>query len=431
MHALKDYYGMVRVLEDYPAVHQTFNLVPSMLLQIEDYVRGDAADGFLRLALKPAEALTQPEKEFILRYFFQANEQHLIGRYPRYAELYRILQQCQYNPAMAVSRFDTQLMRDLQVLSQLAWFDEEYLRNDVELAELAAKGRDYSLQDQALMGVKQHQALGKVIPVYREFANRGQIELSVTPFYHPILPLICDSNIAGVSHPYVPLPSQFRYPDDAKEQIARSIRYFDDRFGRRPRGMWPSEGSVSDDVFAMAANLGFGWVASDNGVLARTLNQAATPSLTYQPFLWEQGDSRIHVLFRDHFLSDLIGFVYSRMNPNAAAEHFLNEIRNNCRPILNEGRDALVPIILDGENAWEYYEQSGRPFLRSLYAMIYGASDISAVTVSEGLEAVKPRICKVSFPVHGSMPTSTCGSEPKKITKPGNTCWLPARLTSV
>ena len=398
MHALKDYYGMVKVLEEFPNVHQTFNLVPSLLLQIEDYVNGKASEEFQRLALKPAEALSQSEKEFIVRYFFQADERHLIGRYPRYAQLHGLLQQMQNNPQQAALRFDTQSVRDLQVLSQLAWFDEEYLRKDTEVAQLSWKGREYSLHDQALLGRKQQHALGNVIPVYKEFSKRGQIEISTTPFYHPILPLICDSNVAAVSHPYVPLPTQFRYPGDAHEQTTRAIDYFERLFGYKPKGMWPSEGSVSDEVLKIASEHGFQWLATDNGVLSQTLKEPATPSITYRPYVWERGENRIHVLFRDHELSDLIGFVYSKMDALTAAEHFLNEIRRNCKPILSEGRDAVVPIILDGENAWEHYEENGRPFLRYLYGMISSSSEISAVTVSEALEAVQPSVIGGIFP---------------------------------
>lgn len=398
LHALKDYYGMVKVLEEFPNVHQTFNLVPCLLLQIEDYVSGKASDAFQRLAFQPAESLTQSDKEFILRYFFQANEARLIGRYPRYAQLHGLMQSMQNNPQQAASQFDTQAMRDLQVLSQLAWFDEEYLRRDVEVSGLVDKGRDFSLQDQALLGRKQQDALANVIPAYRDSAKRGQIELSTTPFYHPILPLLCDSNIAAVAHPYVPLPSQFRYPGDAEEQISRAVDYFAQQFGHKPSGMWPSEGSVSDEVLKMASGVGFRWLATDNGVLSRTLQEPATPSITYQPYLWEQGGHRIHVLFRDHLLSDLIGFVYSKMDALAAAEHFLDEIRTNCAPLLSEGRDAVVPIILDGENAWEHYEESGRPFLRHLYGMISSAPEFSAVTVTEALEAVKPSTLTNIFP---------------------------------
>jgi alpha-amylase/alpha-mannosidase (GH57 family) len=398
MHALKDYYGMVKVLEEFPAVHQTFNLVPSMLVQIDEYARGEAADPFLRLALKPAEELSGRETNLILQYFFQANEERLIGRYPRYAELLRSRDRMQSNPHLTSAKFDVPMLRDLQVLSQLAWFDEEHLQNDGEVAALAAKGRDFLATDQALLGRKQQEALRKVIPVYREFAARGQIELSATPFYHPILPLLCDSNIAGISHPYVPLPSRFAYPGDAKEQLVRSRDFFEEKFGAPSIGLWPSEGSVSDQVLDMASELGFRWIATDNGVLARTLNQAATPALTYQPYLWEQNGRQIHVLFRDHYLSDLIGFVYSRMNAHAAAEHFLNEIRTNSRPIIDEGRDALVPIILDGENAWEYYQESGRPFLRHLYGLISDDRQMSAVTVTEALKTMPPTKLTGIFP---------------------------------
>src|SRR5690348_15234535 len=342
MHALKDYYGMVKILEEFPALHQTFNLVPSMLIQIEDYAQGTAADPFLRIAQKPAEELTSAEKEFALRYFFQANEQHVIDRYPRYAELLRALRKLNNNVQLAAQRFDVQMLRDLQVLSQLAWFDEEYLRNDNEIASLVARAQGYSREDQAFLGHKQRQACSNVIPIYGEFARRGQIELSTTPFYHPILPLLCDSNIAGIAHPYVPLPTQFSYPRDAELQLERACDHFVRLFANQPAGLWPSEGSVSDQVLGIAAERGFRWIATDNGILARTLARPADPFLSYQPFLWKQGGKSIHVLFRDHYLSDLIGFVYSRLEARTAAAHFLNQIHTNCEPILEAGRDAVV-----------------------------------------------------------------------------------------
>jgi alpha-amylase/alpha-mannosidase (GH57 family) len=403
LHALKDYYGMVKILDDFPDIHQTFNLVPSLVVQIEEYASGKASDPFLELALKPAEQLDLTEKEFILRYFFQANEERQIGRYPRYAELFRVLEQCQQVPRRAASLFDAQMLRDLQVLSQLTWMDEEYLEKDEEISDLAKKGRNYSREDQELMGRKQLQALGKVVPVYRDFAARGQIEISTTPFYHPILPLLCDSNIGAVSHPYLPLPSQFAYPGDAEEQLAHARTYFASAFGASksdqvPLGLWPSEGSVSDQTLEIASRLGFRWIASDDVVLARTLNAPVTPANTYQPYLWRQGEQQIHVLFRDHQLSDLIGFVYSKMGAREAAEHFLTEIRNNYRPLLKQGRDAVVPIILDGENAWEYYSENGRPFLRELYSRITSDPDMAALTMGEAIQAVPSRELTHIFP---------------------------------
>ena len=173
--------------------------------------------------------------------------------------------------------FGAQDFRDLQVLSQVAWFDEIFQERDDEVQGLVAKERGYSLEDQAVMARKQREILATVVPVYREFAARGQIEISTTPFYHPILPLLCDSNIAGMSHPGVALPSRFRYPHDARQQLKTAREFMEREFGRAPVGLWPSEGSVSDDALALAAEAGFEWAASDNGVLARTLHRTAGP----------------------------------------------------------------------------------------------------------------------------------------------------------
>lgn len=401
-HALKDYYGMVKILGEFPEIRQTFNLVPSMVAQIEEYAAGEASDPFLRCALKPAEQLTDSEAQFVLRYFFQANVDRLIYRYPRYAQLYELWRGADQKPERARRIFQTKDLRDLQVLSQLAWFDEEFLTHDEEVRELVAKERDYSIEDQALIGRKEREICAKVMPVYEEFANTGQIEVSTTPFYHPILPLLCDSDIARVAHPGVPLPTRFRYPDDARIQLERAREFMQGRTGTAPIGLWPSEGSVSDEALGLAAECGFTWAATDNGVLARTLNLPPSPETGYRPYLWrhatDHSTREMHMLFRDHELSDLIGFTYQRVPPKEAARHFLQKIRDNCSGILRSGREALVPVILDGENCWEYYAESGRDFLRELYRGILEDGRMEAVTVSEGLQRVEPAVIGHIFP---------------------------------
>ncbi len=392
MHALKDYYGMVKILEEFPDIHQTFNLVPSLVLQIAEYASGKAADPFLECATMPAQDLSEAQQEFALLYFFQANASRLIYRYPRYGELYDAWRKSGQNPQRARRVFSPRDIRDLQVLSQLAWFDEEFQDHDVEVQNLRAKERGYSLDDQAVMARKQIEIINRVLPVYKEFAGRGQIELSTSPFYHPILPLICDSNIAGVSHPYVPLPNRFAYPHDARWQLKSAREFIEREFGFAPAGLWPSEGSVSDETLAIAAEMGFEWAASDNAVLGQTLHKTAGPDLTYRSYLWKQQDRQIRMIFRDHFLSDLIGFVYSKMGAAEAAEHFLDRIRTNSQAEAGSGGDVLVPIILDGENAWEYYYLNGRPFLRELYSRISQSRDMAALTVSEALRADEPRV---------------------------------------
>lgn len=398
LHALKDYYGMVKILGNFPEIHQTFNLVPSMMVQIDEYASGAARDPFLRAALKPAEELTQEEQEFILRYFFQANISRMIYRYPRYGELFGMWRAADFNPSRARESFDAQDYRDLQVLSQLAWFDEEIQQHEPDVQQLVAKQRGYSRADQELVGAKQVEILGKVLPVYKEFAAAGQIELSVTPYYHPILPLLCDSDIARVAHPDVNLPTRFRYPEDAREQIVRARKYAVERLGHTPAGLWPSEGSVSNEALAIAAGAGFRWMATDNGVLSNTLKTIAGAWETYRPYVWRNSGHEMRLIFRDHFLSDLIGFVYSRMDAQSAARHFIDRIEENCRPLLAAGRDALVPIILDGENAWEHYDRGGREFLCELYRRIIEHPGMTALTVSEALERMEPAPIDHIFP---------------------------------
>lgn len=382
LHALKDYAGMVEILAEFPEIHQTFNLVPSMLLQIDEYATGKASDPFFDCAALPAEDLTEAQRRFVLKYFFQANVPRIINGNPRYRELHE-----------KRDDFSTQDLRDLQILNQLIWFDEDLRARDAELKALVEKGRNYSLQDQALMVRKQQEALAHVLPVYKAFAAKGQIEISTTPFYHPILPLVCDTEIASVAHPGVVLPRRFRYPDDAKEQLQRARSYMQEKLGVAPQGLWPSEGSVSDEALTLAADCGFRWAATDNGVLARTLNRDAGVDVTYQAYRWCKDGRELGMLFRDHYLSDLIGFQYAHMGAADAAEHFLARIRENCH-----GRDALVPIILDGENAWEWYEANGRPFLRELYRRISDDPSLESVTVAEALDRFEAKPLDHIFP---------------------------------
>jgi alpha-amylase/alpha-mannosidase (GH57 family) len=397
MHALKDYFGMVKMLDEFPDVHQNFNLVPSLITQIQDYVNGTAKDPFYDVAAKPAAELTPRERVFALRYLFQANHTHMISRYPRYRELHQKLRSVGEDPMKAEKYFLLQEIADLQVLSQLAWFDE-YFMDDPRVAELVKKGRGYNRSDQQAMLAVQRDILASVLPQYASAAQRGTIEISTTPFYHPILPLLCDTNIGRVSTPQLPLPRrQFRHPEDAREQIQRALDFHQKAFGVAPAGMWPSEGSVSNEVIEIASHLGVKWMATDEGVLGRSLNafferdgtghlQQAGANLLYNIYRYEQNEGSMHMVFRDHSLSDLIGFVYSGMPVRDAVQHFVRSIKDSARPVLNSGRDAVVSVILDGENAWEYYPYSGREFLRRLYDAIRQDAEIEPVTISEAIE---------------------------------------------
>ena len=396
LHALKDYYGMVKLLDEFPQVHQTFNLVPSLIAQIKDYETGVAQDPFLAVASRPANDLTYDERCFALQYLFQANPVHLIGRYPRYAELWERFKSSGSDPARAEKHFQSYDFTDLQVLSQLAWFDELFLQ-EPEVAELVRKGRGFSLDDQRFVIEHQRELIGRVLPAHAQAARDGQIEISTSAYYHPILPLVCDTNQGAASTLGLPLPqNRFRHPEDAREQLLRGLDLHENVFGQRPRGVWPSEGSVSEEVLTIASDLGVQWMATDEGVLSRTLGMSfmrdghgrlpdvAAASL-YTIHRYEKGATRMNLIFRDHAISDLIGFVYSGMPPQEAADHLMRSIRESAEPVLRSGSDAVFPIILDGENAWEYYPESGREFLRRFYDSLQNANDVEAVTVSEAI----------------------------------------------
>jgi alpha-amylase/alpha-mannosidase (GH57 family) len=396
LHALKDYYGMVKLLDEFPGMRQTFNLVPSLMVQLQEYVSGAARDPFFEAASRPAEEMDLAEKIFVLRYLFQANVDNMIGRFPRYRELWQDFHTRPQDLPAAAARLTHADITDLQVLSQIVWMDEFFLE-DPEIQELIKKGRGYSREDRQFVVSRERQFLAKVLPAYSSAARRGTIEISASPFYHPILPLVCDTDAGAVSHNGLPLPGrQFSHPEDAREQIERGLKLHEQVFGARPRGMWPSEGSVSNQALAIAHELGLNWMATDEGVLGRSLGTTfgryggglldpGAAEQLYRVYRWEQGAAAMNMVFRDHSLSDLIGFVYSGVPAREAAQDFVRRVKESARPLLEKGKTAVVSIILDGENAWESYPRSGREFLRRLYDGIQKDPQIEPLTVSEAI----------------------------------------------
>jgi alpha-amylase/alpha-mannosidase (GH57 family) len=394
LHALKDYWGMVDIMREFPRFHATFNVVPALGLQLEEYASGNFNEPWFSLAFKNAEELTREDKAEILARAFQVNHERLMSRWPRFVELHEWSRPA--GGAQALVTFTPRDWRDLQLLSQLAWTEESWLQKDPVVSKLATKGKDFSEKDKSALQQKQMELLRMVLPAYREAAQRGQIEISTTPFYHPILPLICDSDIARVANPGTPLPRRaFRHPEDAREQLQRARAYHERVFGGKPAGLWPSEGSVSDQALAIAAEEGFEWFGTDEGVLGRTLNVGffrdangipANADRLYKPWRVQLAGKGITGLFRDHHLSDLIGFVYGRMDAKSAAADLHGRLRHLGETV-QSGLPLTVCLFLDGENAWEYYPGNGREFLREFYGRIQGDQDFRALTASEATAA--------------------------------------------
>lgn len=394
LHGTKDYLDMVRILRDYPHIKQNFNLVPSLLEQIRDYAEKDARDLFLDLTMKEASDLEDEEKVFILENFFLANWDTMIKPLPRYNELLikRGLRVSKAELKRRIKYFSDSEFLDLQVLFNLVWIDPLLRGEDPFLNHLIEKGSGYTEEEKRELISKQYEILSMIIPEYKELNKKGQIELSTTPFYHPILPLLCDTNIARISNPEVKLPRRFSFSEDARSQIRDSLRFFEELFGYRPSGMWPSEGSVSEEVVRMMASEGVKWIATDEEILARSLGvtlrghsgSVLHPEILYSAYEYEG----LTIIFRDHKLSDLIGFVYSRWEPKTAAEDLISRL-NEIHSFLSGKGPHIVSIILDGENAWEYYRNDGHDFLRYLYDGLSKSERLKTTTVSEYLK-IKP-----------------------------------------
>jgi len=397
LHAIKDYYDIAAILDDFPYIKQTFNLVPSLLEQLEDYVGGTAMDKHLRLTLKDPSALTHEEKVFMLQNFFMANWDTMVKPYKRYFEL--LLKRGRFvslEEIKAVARrFSDPELMDLQIWFTLTWFGHISKSRDPDIKRLLDKGRDFSPEDKSMLLSKQRQLMGKVIPKYKELWNKDQIELTVTPYYHPILPLLVDTNSAKDAVPGIALPEQrFRHPEDAKYQINEAVSYMEKLFGKRPEGMWPSEGSVSEAIIPLVAGAGIKWIATDEEILAMSFGRKAGQRLAshelFKPYVLEREGGNLNIIFRDHALSDLIGFVYSKWNPRDAAADFISHLKGIRSSLPDDGNRYLVSIILDGENAWEYYRNNGWDFLSELYTMLSSDKQIRTTRVIDFLRENPP-----------------------------------------
>jgi alpha-amylase/alpha-mannosidase (GH57 family) len=401
LHATRAYHDMAWMLERHPGVRCTVNFTPVLLEQLEDYVEGRARDRFLELTARPPAELGPDERQAILRAFFMVDWDRHVRPVPRYWDL---LQKRGRDPrdgdlARAAASFTDAELTDLQVLFNLAWMGFGALADDPGLRALRGRGRGYSRDDVAYVLAAQRRILSEVVPRWRRLAERGQVELSTTPYHHPILPLLCDTDAARRALPGVALPPRFAHPEDARWHVREAIRSHARRFGAPPAGMWPAEGSVSPEALEVLASEGVRWAASDEGVLLHALPSDA-PRLRslYRPWKVAAGASEIAMLFRDRSLSDVIGFTYAKAPAKDAVSDFLAHLDAIGRAWASEGHagPATVGVFLDGENAWEHYPESGREFLDRLYAALEASEAVETVTLAEAaLAASGPPIPRI------------------------------------
>ncbi len=400
LHATKDYYDMAAILDEFPNVRLTINLVPSLLAQLDDFSKNQVSDPWLEKTLIPAKQLKEDDKVWILEHFFYCNWDTMIFPNKRYGELFEKRGRTSSREEIKRKRayFSAQDFLDLQVWFNLAWMDPYWQERDALVKDLYRKGQHFTEADKSALIDKQREICGMIAQKHKELWDRGQIEISTTPFYHPILPLLCDTDAAQIAMPGSLKPKQrFQHPEDAQLQVEKALDFMERTFGRRPAGMWPSEGSVSEETAAVLSRAGVRWAATDEGVLYHSMRIAGTPlqgrEQIYQPYRVQpesqtaSGGGSLDMIFRDHSLSDAIGFVYSRMDPQKAVEDFVGRVCKIADSIPQSDRPPLVSVILDGENCWEHYPRDGQDFLRALYGALSHHPRIQTTTVSGYLDA--------------------------------------------
>src|SRR5438874_1129665 len=390
LRCAKDYPKMATLLDAYPGVKQTFNLVPSLLAQIEDYTKGEYQDLFLNLSRRPAADLQLEERAFIVRWMREGPQMLRVQASPRYLEL---ASRQEDDP------FSVEDVRDLQVWFNLAWFDPEIVDADPGLSELKTKDSGFTEDDKRILFEIQLEIAAAVIPRYRELAERGQAELTFSPYYHPILPLISHVDSARTASPQIRLPQRhFSHREDAERQIDLGLHAFERMLGLRPRGMWPPEMAVGESVASLAVRAGVDWFVSDEEVLARSLEtgfardgegRVSQPGVLYKPYRMEREGREVSVIFRDALLSNLIGFDYHRMPALDAAADLMGRLRRIREQQADD--DYLVTIALDGENAWDFYPRDGHDFLNALYSELEADENIVTTTVSAFLDRSSDR----------------------------------------
>lgn len=380
LHAAKDYVDMVALVEEFPAVHQTFNLSPCLLEQVAWYGQGHR-DAWESLAGQPADSLNETDAAVLARQCTFAHPQRMVLPHPPYALLVDKVRRGQ--------RLRAGELRDLTVWFHLVWTDPRWRRTDPVLTALVEKGRAFTESEKADVLARHRALLDRMVPAYRAAQDLGHVELTASPYAHPILPLLIDSAVARAATPDLPLPDdRFASPEDMDDHLRRAVELFGRTFGRPPQGLWPSEGAVSEAIVPAVAGAGFRWMATDEALLWKSWDGSAARAALYRPYRVSAGGASLAVVFRDRILSDLIGFSYASQPAAAAADDFLRRLR----VVRDEaaGETPLVTVILDGENAWEHYPGDGEEFLRRVYDGVSRDPSLSGVTVSEHLAAHPP-----------------------------------------
>jgi alpha-amylase/alpha-mannosidase (GH57 family) len=420
LHAIKDYVDMAAHLEANPRARAVINFAPILMEQLEELAlrvtahlsRGEALpDPVLALLSEAPLPIEAGARLSLVHACLRAERQHLISRYPAYAQLATLAGVLGTRDTVAYA--SDHYLRDLAVWYHVAWLGETVKRGDLRVAALIDRERDFTATHRRILLELIGELLSGLLPRYRALAERGQVELADSPYAHPILPLLIDFNSARESIPAAPLPHAAAYPGGEERSawhMREALRVFTRVFGRAPVGCWPSEGAISARALEIIEAHGLRWAASSGSVLRGCLSAASTAATAAAPELgvWQTPDHHLKLFFRHDELSDLIGFAYSKWHGDDAVRHFVAELERVA--LQAEGRPgAMALIALDGENAWEHYPFNGYYFLKGLYAALADHPLLELTTLGELLErplpcTALPKVVAGSW-VHGTLAT--------------------------
>ena len=418
LHALKDYSDMAAHLEAHPGIRAVVNLVPVLLDQLEDYAQ-QCASGQLRdlllkaLTLENLDSLTRQERGRLLDQCFRANHTKMIEPFAPFKRLRDLYEFTQAHDGEAERYLSGQYFADLVTWYNLVWTGETIRRAHEPVVRLMSHGEAFTHAQRMELFHLIAATLQETVARYRKLAESGRVELSSTPHYHPIGPLLLDFACAREAMPDAPLPETQCYPGGRSRlgwHLSHAMDSHARRFGAPPAGIWPAEGAVSMPFARLLAQSGVRWIASGEGVLVNSLRKSNLPAAErnrylYRPYRLDEGPA---CFFRDERLSDLIGFEYKGWHGADAANHFIAQLEQilDAAPADEE---PVVSVILDGENAWEYYPYNAYYFLHDLYRALEAHPRIRTATYSDvlarmGAAPVLPQVVTGSW-VYGNLST--------------------------